>query len=398
MPTIRDRLFDSAIKNTIPLTSAFELTPICNFACKMCYVRKTTEEVKCAGGLKSLDFWIDIARQAKEAGTLFPLLTGGETFLYPHIRELYEEMCKMGMQVSINSNGSCINENTIRWLKEMPPARINITLYGGSNKSYEKLCGDAYGFDKVRHGVDLLAKNDIRFKFNCSLTPDNAHDVEKMIDFTKRYGMKLRIATYMFPPVRRTGQSGDYPERFSPEEAAYYQVLVDWKQLSPERFAILAKNAQHFTELTPDVIENLNNKEPRKMTCMAGKCSYWVDWQGNLSGCGMMDIPKIDLQEHSLKDAWQQLVNWTQNLRYSSICGNCVNRPVCFSCAAMVHNETGSFDGRPVYLCEKARYSAKYYREFMSRLPKEILRSVEESQTKQEEQRCLFDEDDTNQL
>ena len=44
-----------------------------------------------------LEVWLDSARQAKEAGTLYPLLTGGETFLYPHIRELYGAMSRMGM-------------------------------------------------------------------------------------------------------------------------------------------------------------------------------------------------------------------------------------------------------------------------------------------------------------
>lgn len=376
MTTIKDRIYNYSVINRVPLTGAFEVSPLCNFSCKMCYVRKNAAEVKRTGGIKPLEFWLDVAQQAKEAGTLYPLLTGGEAFLYPHIRELYEAMCEMGMQVSVNSNGSCINEETMKWLKKNRPIRINITLYGGSNESYGRLCGDPHGFDKVRRGVELLAENDIRFKFNCSLTPDNVSDLEDMIDFARRYGKNIRTATYMFPPVRRTGQTGDYEERFTPEEAAYYQVLSDWKQLPPERFAILARNAQHFTELTPELLEEAASKPPRGMGCLSGRCSYWVDWQGNLSGCGMMDIPKISLKDHTLMEAWREVVDWTEQLRYSPVCANCVNRSVCFSCAAMVHNETGSFDGRPVYLCEKAKYAAKYYKEFMEKLPEDVLAAV----------------------
>ena len=29
----------------IPISGTFELSPVCNFACKMCYVRKTEKEV-----------------------------------------------------------------------------------------------------------------------------------------------------------------------------------------------------------------------------------------------------------------------------------------------------------------------------------------------------------------
>lgn len=342
-----------------------------------------------------LEFWLDIARQAKEAGTLYPLLTGGETFLYPHIRELYGAMSRMGMQVSINSNGSCITEETVKWLKEARPIRINITLYGGSNESYARLCGDAHGFDKVRRGIELLAENDIRFKFNCSLTPDNAADLENMIRFVQTYGKTLRTATYMFPPVRRTGQSGDYEGRFTPEETAYYQVLADWNQLPAEQFIVLARNAQHFTELTSEILAEAAAKPPREMGCLSGRCSYWVDWQGNLSGCGMMDIPKISLKDHTLTEAWKEVVDWTDELRYSPVCANCVNRSVCFSCAAMVHNETGSFDGRPVYLCEKAKYAAEYYKEFLGKLPEDVLAAVPEKNEAQQENResCALEED-----
>lgn len=335
----------------------------------MCYVRKSPAEARELGGIQPLDFWMDVARQARDAGTLFPLLTGGETFLYPHVRELFEAMCKMGMQVSINSNAGCITEDTVKWLKATPPERINITLYGGSNESYERLCGDPQGFDKVCSGVRLLADNGIRFKFNCSLTPYNKEDLEKMLAFARKYGQGLKVATYMFPPVRRTGSCGDYGDRLTPREAAYYQVLTDWYQLPTDKFRKLAANAQYYVELTPELLAEAAGKPPRQMGCLSGRCSYWVDWQGNLSGCGMIDLPQISLKNHSLLSAWKEVVEWTENMRYSPVCANCVNRTVCHSCAAMVHNETGNFNDRPTYLCEMRKYAVQFYKEFAEKCP-----------------------------
>lgn len=113
MSAIRDKLFGLSAKKRVPITGAFELTPICNFQCKMCYVRKSAREVCELGGLQPLEFWLKVAEQARDAGMLSPLLTGGETFLYPRIRELYQAMYQMGMEISINSNGSCITEETV---------------------------------------------------------------------------------------------------------------------------------------------------------------------------------------------------------------------------------------------------------------------------------------------
>ena len=390
MPAIRDKLFGLSAKKRVPITGAFEVTPVCNFRCKMCYVRKSGGEVSEMGGLQPLDFWLKIAEQARDAGTLSPLLTGGEPFLYPHIRELYQAMYKMGMEISVNSNGSCITEDTVAWLREMPPTRINITLYGGSNETYAKLCGDPEGFDKVRRGVDLLARNKIRFKFNCSLMPDNAGDLKAMIDFARSFGLGLRVATYMFPPTRRIGHEAGFSERLTPQECAYYQVLSDWYQLSPDKFCRLAANAGKYQELTPELLAEAEQKPMQKMGCLSGRCSFWVDWQGNLSGCGMMDYPKVSLKEKSFSDAWQQIVEWTNNARYSSYCGNCVNHDICYVCAAMVYNETGDFSERPVYLCEKAKYAAQYYKKIAEKLPSDIPAATTNSATARMES-CVFD-------
>ena len=49
MPLISDYLFRKASARKIPLQGAFELSPVCNFSCKMCYLRKTLEQIAQSG-------------------------------------------------------------------------------------------------------------------------------------------------------------------------------------------------------------------------------------------------------------------------------------------------------------------------------------------------------------
>lgn len=77
-------MFYKAEKSGIPLSGTFELTPVCNFSCRMCYVRKTAEEVRNSSRpMRTLEQWLALAREARDAGMLYLLLTGGEPTIWP---------------------------------------------------------------------------------------------------------------------------------------------------------------------------------------------------------------------------------------------------------------------------------------------------------------------------
>ena len=79
--------------------------------------------------------WLEIAEEAKNRGMLFALLTGGEPLLRKDFFEIYDGMRKMGLIVSINTNGSLLQGEILQKFLENPPARFNISLYGGCNET-----------------------------------------------------------------------------------------------------------------------------------------------------------------------------------------------------------------------------------------------------------------------
>lgn len=66
--SVERALFAHAEKNKIPLYGILELLPLCNMNCDMCYVRMSREEMESKGRLRTLDEWLDIARQMVKAG------------------------------------------------------------------------------------------------------------------------------------------------------------------------------------------------------------------------------------------------------------------------------------------------------------------------------------------
>ena len=346
-------LLNKASMINIPMSGTFELTPMCNFACKMCYVRKTAEDIKNhTREMMTLEEWIHLAEEAKKAGLLYLLLTGGEPFAWPHFWELYDVLSDMGFLISINSNGSLINEQVIERLKEKPPIRINITLYGYGDESYQKLCGVQGMFSRVDKAIKMLQEENISVKLNGSLTPENVKDLEACIAYAEERNLIYEVNTYMFPPVRRDETLVGKNERFTPEEAAYYRLKSFRLQYGQDRYHAFMQMVSKGSVPPMGLDESCVDPRDGRIRCRAGKASFWVTWDGKITPCGMMPRPDIDIRNKSFVQAWDELVEESEKLCLSGICQKCANKAICHACAAMAMSETGEADGMPVYLCQ----------------------------------------------
>ena len=355
LPSVQltELLYQKASRRLLPLSGTFELSPVCNFACRMCYVRMTAGQVKAhSRPILTLDDWRRIAREARDQGMLYLLLTGGEPFLGPEFRTLYEELVDMGFLISINTNGSLIDEEAIRWLRKRPPRRINITLYGGSDETYQRLCLAKGVFGRVDRAIRGLKEAGISVKLNCSLTPYNEADLDQMMDYAEQNGLVMDVTSYMFPPIRRDeGSVGVNDSRFTPEEAATYRLRVYRRQSSPEQYKKLLRDILDGYVDPPGLDEGCVDPVDGKIRCRAGKASFWITWDGFMTPCGMMPAPKVDLMQSDFSSAWAELTRISGALQLSGLCEKCPNVKICHPCAAMAVAETGDPAGIPQYLC-----------------------------------------------
>lgn len=360
-------LYQKASAAGSPISGTFELTPLCNMNCRMCYVRLSKEEQSKMGELKSAEEWLRLARKARESGMLFLLITGGEPFTHPEIRTIIEELHKMGFILTINTNGTLIDEEIVSWLKKSPPARVNVTLYGASDETYNRLCRCPDGFSRTDRAIRLLKKNGISVKINCSVTPQNYADLPEIIGYANRNEIVIQPTAYMFPANDKKSAAADDGYRFSPEKAAYYTAYIDYLLNGKDRFLAYAKN-----NLTPADSDDGCGKIGEGVKCRAGKCSFWITWNGMMLPCGM--FPRsVEQGEHNIFDSdfeelWLALKEQTKKIRLPARCAGCKMKEDCKACAAMVIAENGCFDKAPEYRC---RYVKSFYDE-RDRLKKEI--------------------------
>ncbi|EDQ95635.1 radical SAM additional 4Fe4S-binding SPASM domain-containing protein [Intestinibacter bartlettii DSM 16795] len=353
-PLIATYLSDKAVKNKIPLSGTFELSPICNMDCKMCYVKMTKSEVDKVGRLRTVEEWISIAEEAKDAGMLFLLITGGEPLLYKGFKELYLKLVKMGLIISINTNATLIDEEMADFFAKYPPSRLNITLYGGSNETYERLCGNPNGFTQVTRAIKYLKERNISVKLNASITPYNKDDIELIYKFAEKNELYVQFGCYMFPPVRRDSSAIGKGDRFSTSEAAFYSVQIDKLRMEKETFIKRAKAMKEGIVLKNDdpMDEQCEKIEGDPIGCRAGKSSFWLSWDGKIYPCGMMNSIASNPFDIGFINSWNIILEETKKIRLYSGCTDCKYKGICSSCAASIYTETGSFDKKPQYLCD----------------------------------------------
>lgn len=350
-PTLYRYLFRKASRLKTPLSGAFEISPLCNMDCKMCYIKMTKEEMNKVGRQRTIDEWIDIAKQAKEMGTLFILITGGEPFLQKDFKELYIKLYNMGFVISINTNATLISEKDIEWLSKYKPMRVNVTLYGSSNETYKRLCNNEKGFDQATRGIKLLQEASIPVKINASMTPYNEQDLEGIFDFGKKNNLYVQATSYMYPPVRKDENSVGKNKRFTAKEAAINLVRIKRLRMNDDDFITYAENFKNGISINDEMIDECMDAEGESMKCRAGISTFWISWDGKMMPCGMMNKPAYYPFEIGFKEAWHKIVEESSKIRLPIECSSCKNRGVCKSCAATSIAEEGDSVKKPLYMC-----------------------------------------------
>ena len=138
-------------------------------------------------------------------------------------------------------------------------------------------------------------------------------------------------------------------DRFSPEEAAYYMAYADYLTLGKERF--LTQEGY-----LPEVLEPEGACEGDGIRCRAGKCSFWITWQGKMMPCGMFPEENApNVFEIPFLNAWQAVKESVCQIHLPTQCAACNVKDTCRACAAMVVTESGCFDKVPQYRCDMMR-------------------------------------------
>lgn len=324
------QLTDKAYRADVPLNGSFELTPLCNLDCKMCYVHLQDPSVR--HRMLSGKQWIGLMEQAISKGMFKAMLTGGEALTHPDFWQIYMYLIEHGVAVHLKTNGLLLDEETIARLVEYPPIQIDVSLYGCDSESYVAVTGvDA--FERVSKNIQMAI--DAGLNLWIMVTPSSYMSpwTNKVMEYAKSFGVSVMVNSTLFAPNENTGRKLEDIKISVSEEI---KIQDDRKELFPRDEYSDIDQFYGTEQDRPDVSD-------KGLHCNAGRTGFTINWEGIMSPC--VQFPRNIICANALAEgfekAWQVINQGVKEYAVPQQCHSCKYNERCHFCPA-AHQKTAA--------------------------------------------------------
>ncbi len=265
----------------IPLACQWEITCRCNLRCIMCYTDCFNQAEKIKQELSTQEIF-RIMDELAEAGCLDLCLTGGEPLARPDFMDVYNYAIQKGFLVTIFTNGTLLTEDIAdRWV-ERPPHRIEISLHGLTEQTFEQVTRGKGSFDHCHYAIQLLLERHLPLILKTTAMTFNHHEILAIKEYVYQLGsVKYQLGEDMRPCL----DGSQTPEAFglSPEE------ITELNRQDPELW-----------------IEACQQASQRKPACTSGQRRFHIDAYGQLQLCSGNRQLGYDLRNGSFNQGFYE--------------------------------------------------------------------------------------------
>ncbi len=349
-------LFSESAGHRLPFVFELELTERCNNNCRHCYINLPAEDHSSKDRELSSGEIEKIADQAVAMGTLFIVLTGGEPLLREDFEEIYLALRRKGLLVSVFTSGCLISDRIAKMFAKHPPFNLELTVYGVSERVYEKVTRTPGSYKSFMAAIDRLAKAGVPFRLKAMALKSNIGEMEKIKEFSERHTKDFFRYDYSLHLHYRRDEEKNrsiLSERLSADEIRWVEAIDTGREEPSKRACEDRANAGS---------EDCGHL----FQCGAGLKSFAVSPYGRFKLCGSMTSKAMsyDLRKGSLAEAWEKFSPGVLAMKSSSRdvsegCAKCELMNLCVWCPAAAFLETGEADSRPEGYCQMAEPRAK---------------------------------------
>lgn len=355
-------LWERIENQRVPLSFELEITARCNLNCRHCYINLPSNDHQARNQELSLEEIERLAEEAVSMGSLWCLITGGEPLLRPDFADIYLTLKRKGLLVSVFTNATLINEEHVKLFKEYPPRDIEITVYGVSYETFERVTRRPRAYHHFLRGLNLLLDNGIPVRLKAMTLRSNREELGRIRSFCQA----LTKDYFRFDPLLHL--------RYDHNEQRNEEIKAE--RLSPQEIAEIEKSdPQRFQQLRENCHRLILNGEPEGgkrllFKCGAGLNSFSLSYHGLFRLCSSLWSPECvyDWRQGSLQEAWHNFVPRVRAFEseakeFLANCHRCPLINLCLWCPAHAYLEEGKLDQPVEYFCRVAKERARILKE-----------------------------------
>jgi radical SAM protein with 4Fe4S-binding SPASM domain len=329
-----------------PMNGTIEVTNRCPLDCAHCYNNLPMGDAGARSRELTAEEHFKLLDELSEMGCLWILFTGGEIFARRDFFDIYTYASKKGFIISLFTNGTLITESIADDLAKRPPFTIEITLYGATRETYEKLTGIPGSYDRCMRGIRLLLERKLPLTLKTVAVSINKHEVGAMKAMAAELGVEFKFDPMINPRIDCSASPLEV--RLSPIE------LVQLEIEHPERGAEWKRLVDDFGH----EVEIKEGEMPALYECGGGQTSFAIDPYGDLSVCVLSHVDRYNVRD-GMRAAWERFGEVrTKKITAITKCTTCGLRSMCGMCPATAELENNDPETPVDYLCHVAHLRA----------------------------------------
>jgi radical SAM protein with 4Fe4S-binding SPASM domain len=222
------------------------------------------------------------------------VFTGGEILTRRDCFELFAYAKGRGFVIVLFTNATMITSETADRIQALNPKNVEVSIYGATQETYERVTRIPGSFSEFLKGVRLLRERRVPLVIKMPVMTLNQCEVQQARALVEGWGVKFVYSTEIFPRVDGSIEPLQY--RITPPEVVRIDdAMLGSQRWRPEGGGEKGESCQGDNGL---------------FTCKCGKSSLTVTPYGQMNLCVSLPVPQFDLRTGTVSEGWKTLVGF----------------------------------------------------------------------------------------
>lgn len=311
----RPRAASRNIRFSSPVLVSWEVTKTCNLSCSHC-ASQTMDGRELDTGEA-----LELIEQLHELGVFILSFSGGEPLIRLDIFMLLERARELNIQIGLTTNGTLLDEATVKRLSALEPFNVHISI-DGVGEVHDSFRNRSGVFDAANNSLRLLKQYKVPCGITTSITKRNFSDLDNIKDFVRQNDIRSWEIFFAIPV-------GNLDKDEALDTAEFMELAARIEAIRME-----LRDTEVFVGDSLGYFGSACIRDEKWNGCTAGISHCAVDAYGNVKGCPVQPPELIEgnIREKSLGDIWKEESAFQYNrgdLKLKGYCSKCKYKKEC---------------------------------------------------------------------